>query len=221
VVVAGVDGCRAGWFVAIADGTALRLEVRATFADVLRLLDDGVTHLAVDMPIGLPTRGSRACDLDARRLLGRRRSSVFPAPPRSVLGVRNYQVALRTKREIDGVGLSKQAFNLLPKIAEVDAAITPVLQQRVVESHPELAFARLAGRPLEAPKRETAGRATRSALLESSCGARPPTPRGAADHDALDAIALTVTAGRLAEGRAERLGDGTRDAHGLAMEIAW
>jgi predicted RNase H-like nuclease len=195
--------------------------VMPAFDDVVALLDSGVTHIAVDMPIGLPDAGPRACDIAARRLLGARRSTVFPAPPRPILHERDYPSALARKRAIDGTGLSKQAFHLLPKIAEVDAAISPAIQPRVVECHPELAFQRRHGEPLMS-KHEAQGLAQRRALVGDLLGDRPiPRLPGTESHDVLDAMALTSTARSLGHGRAERLGDGARDARGLVMEIVW
>lgn len=224
MTVAGVDGCRGGWVVALAepdDGALVDVVVLSTFADVVALLVQDVTHVAVDMPIGLPDAGSRACDVAARRLLGLRRSTVFPAPPRPILDERDYPTALARKRAIDGVGLSKQAFNLLPRIAEVDAALTPELQSRIVECHPELAFQRRHGEPLES-KHTAPGRAQRQALVADLVGDRPlPRLAGTRPDDVLDALALTWTARAICVGREERLGDARRDARGLVMEIVW
>ena len=50
--------------------------------------------LLVDIPIGLPETGAeRACDLMARRLLGPRKSSVFPVPVRQAVHAPTYQEA--------------------------------------------------------------------------------------------------------------------------------
>jgi len=206
--VAGVDGCRGGWAVALADDDAIvDLRIVPRFADVLEL---GCDTFAVDMPIGLPDRGPRACDIEARRLLGPRRSSVFPAPTRPMLEASSYADALAI------AGLSKQAFNLLPKIREVDAVMTPLLQGTVVEVHPELCFSRLIGAPCRWPKRTADGRAERIAVVHPGID-RPPS--GAAWDDVLDACALVATARRLVVGDVERLGDGSRDARGLRCEI--
>lgn len=221
MIVAGADGCAHGWVVAVADDTSIEVNAVAAFDEVLALLDRGVRTIAVDMPIGLPAAGRRACDVDARRRLGPRRASVFPAPVRPLLDARTYAEALATKRAIDGVGLSKQTFFLLPKIAEIDRRLTPTLQQQVVESHPELAFSRLAGAPLASSKRTREGRAERADLLTHALGSWPGACRGAVAHDVLDAVALTLTARRLVAGTADRLGDGERDERGLRMEIAW
>jgi predicted RNase H-like nuclease len=208
VIVAGVDGCRGGWAVALAtDDAIVDIRVMPTFADVLAL---GPAAIAVDMPIGLPEAGPRACDIEARRRLGPRRSSVFPAPLRPMLDATTYE-------EASGIaGLSKQAYHLLPKIREVDALMTPRRQRTVVEAHPELCFARLLGQPCRAPKRTPEGRAERLAVAGLPVD-RPP--RGAAWDDVLDAAALVHTARRLVSGAVERLGDGARDRRGLRCEI--
>ena len=201
--VAGVDGCRGGWVVAGSDGS---LTVVGRIGDVL---DGGFDAVAIDIPIGLPDAGPRRCDVEARRLLGPRRSTVFPAPARRFVDARSFA---------DVAGMSLQAFHLLPRIAEVDRVIVPARQDRVIESHPELAFARLAGGvPLAEPKRTAAGVERRRALLGLD---EVPRIRGAAAHDVLDALALVRTARRLADGTAERLG-GDCDGRGLRMEIAW
>ena len=208
MIVAGVDGCRGGWAVALADDTSI-IEVRVvpTFADVAALRCDA---LAVDMPIGLLDHGPRACDVEARRRLGPRRSSVFPTPLRPMLTATTYAEASAI------AGLSKQAFHLLPKIREVDAVMTPRRQRTIVEVHPELCFAALLGSPCQAPKRTADGRAERLVAVTPPIERPPP---GAAWDDMLDACALVHTARRLVHGAVERLGDGARDARGLRCEI--
>lgn len=221
--VAGADGCRGGWVLAVLhpDGRLVvevvpRLDAAVADVDAGRL-----DALAVDMPMGLPDAGPRACDVAARQRLGARRSSVFPTPVRATLGAPTYAEALARSRAACGRGLSRQAFNLLAKIAELDALIRPELQDRVVEAHPEMAFARMAGGPCVHAKRTAEGRAERLALLGRAglgdlAGLRLP---GAAPDDVLDAAALTLTAARVRDGVADRLGDGARDTTGLRMGV--
>ena len=179
----------------------------STFADVLALRPAAI---AIDMPIGLLDSGPRAADIEARRRLGARRSSVFPTPLRPMLAARSYDEAKTI------AGLSKQAYHLIPKIREVDALMTPHRQRTIVEAHPELCFSQLLGHPCTAPKRTTEGRAERRAVVNLTID-RPPT--GAAWDDVLDASALVYTARRLVRGEIERLGDGARDQRGLRCEI--
>ena len=116
---------------------------------------------------------------------------MFPAPRRALLPCRDWASA---------TGVSKQAFNLLPKLAEVDALVTPALQDRVLEVHPELAFAALAGgAPMAWPKRTAAGRAERLAALGLN---EAPRVRGAAPDDVLDAMAVLASMRRWSTGDA-------------------
>src|SRR3989442_13288566 len=135
--VAGVDGCRAGWLcVRLQDGV-VEGEVFATFKQLLALLEAS-SVIAVDIPIGLPTSGERACDRMARQLLGApRASSVFPAPIWAVTNETDYTVACVKHRAADGRALSKQAFAILPKILEVNQLVLNQagLQDRVREIH--------------------------------------------------------------------------------------
>src|SRR5512145_3333118 len=160
-MIAGVDGCRAGWVVVLAhplayNAHAHQVTICARFDEILALLPTS-TVCAVDIPIGLLEErqpGGRDCDRCARRLLGRRASSVFTPPIRPLLDTTHYD-------QVRGHGLSIQAFNILPKIREVDRVMTPALQHRVYEAHPELAFQSLAGQPLQDRKKTVAGREAR------------------------------------------------------------
>jgi predicted RNase H-like nuclease len=219
-LVAGVDGCRRGWVTAVGrvDGRGESIvSVVASFGALVAAVEGlDLVAVAVDIPIGLPEQGPRCCDVEARRRLGPRRSSVFPAPVRAVLGCATWEEANARSRAVDGRGLAHQVFNLLPKIGEVDGLLSPSHQERVVEAHPELCFASIAGQPLLHSKRTRAGQVARLALA----GAVPaPPPRGAAVDDVLDAHAALWTARRVASGDEERLGDDERDGRGLRMEI--
>jgi predicted RNase H-like nuclease len=201
----------------------------AQFEAVLALPQRPVA-IAIDIPIGLldsPVPGGRSCDRDARKLLGRpRASSVFSPPTRPGLAARNYaEVVAR-----NGAGMSKEAFNILPKIREVDALMTSKLQDRVLEAHPELAFRRLAGHPMRHNKKTSAGRRERVVLLRRSFGKWFPDVtrvrlahglRHVAFDDVLDACALALVAAHRLRGQARRVPDGPppRDAKGLRMEI--
>ena len=169
-LAAGIDGCRAGWIVAGWDGTAWVLERVEALADVVPLMRQQAT-VCIDMPIGLSVTGVRQCDAAARRLLGPRRSSVFPAPPRMALVDRPYaELNTASKRRFDR-GLSKQAFYLLPKIRETEALLRGGLcrAQEWLETHPELCFTALNdGTPMQHNKKTDAGFRERIAVLERS-----------------------------------------------------
>jgi predicted RNase H-like nuclease len=185
------------------DGAPPEVVVVPSFADVLALTGGPI---AVDMPIGLPQSGRRACDALARRALGPRRSSVFPVPVRSALAATSFA---------EVTGLSIQAWNIVPKIAEVDACWQP----NVYEVSPELSLAVVSGAPMAFPKRVPEGKAERVAVLEAAFPGFTRTARGAAGHDVLDAHACLLTARRIAKGEAATFGDDEVDALGRPMKV--
>jgi predicted RNase H-like nuclease/RimJ/RimL family protein N-acetyltransferase len=223
--VAGADACKGGWCVVTiptaGDATAEVVPRFRTVAD--RQAKGLLGAVGVDIPIGLSDGPPRRCDEEARQLLGERRSSVFPAPVRAVLGARTYEAALRRSREASGVGLSKQSWHLVPKITEVDRLLDPTRQGHLFEVHPEAAFAAIHGVPMAHPKKTRAGRDERLATLGphvpglGALVARPPS--GAAPDDVLDAAVVALTAKAVLDGTARRLGERRHDAKGLVMEI--
>jgi predicted RNase H-like nuclease len=233
VHLVGVDGCRGGWVLAMSDESlsTLSFAVANDLGPLFARADTDNVLIAVDMPIGLSDDGPRACDLAARRLLGRPRgSSVFPAPCRGALAATTYPRACALSRRGLGVALSLECFNILPKIREVDALMTPARQTRVREVHPELVFALLAGtgRGLVPPKRTPEGERLRRRLLRGVAPRFDPVTvrrrlglSRVSRDDVIDAVACLVAAARIRRGEARVLPDGTvpRDARGLRMEI--
>jgi len=237
--VAGVDGCRSGWIVCLRlldDPASAIIRPLATFADVLAMPEQPVA-IAVDIPVGLPDRtttGGRDADVAARRVLGARQSSVFAVPARDAVMCADYRDACRAALETSDPPrkVSKQAFNLFAKIREVDALMTPELQDRVFEVHPEVAFWALNGcHPLKLPKKvksrpNSPGLELRRALL-AHAGYSPAflseqhlPARVAGPDDVLDAAVNAWTAVRIANGTAKRFPDApARDRRGLRLEI--
>ncbi|HEX6310625.1 MAG TPA: DUF429 domain-containing protein [Acidimicrobiia bacterium] len=214
--VAGVDGCRSGWVVATGGETF----VCRDFGAVVEALP-GDAVVAVDMPIGLPDEyvpGGRAADRAARRELPARRSSVFSAPTRRALGASTLAEA-----RARGCPMTIQALDILPKIREVDEVMTPALQARVHEVHPELCFdAMNRGARSLGSKRERAGRTARRALLRRLGIVVPARVTGASEDDVLDAGAALWGARRLATGTGRRVPEPPPvDRRGLRMEICW
>lgn len=221
--VAGVDGCRGGWLMVRLCLKKIEIFIAEDWADLP--LND-LRFIAVDMPIGLPDGGRRGCDLLARETLGSpRRSSVFLGLRRPLLDFADYPAA-NAWGKADGAGLSKQAWNLLGKIRQIDDWITPARQARVRETHPELVFQRLNGGTPPPRKATPAGLAARRALLQANGFKRLDTclaqlePGLAKPDDLLDACACAEAARRMLTGQATRLpARPPRDARGLAMEI--
>lgn len=212
--VLGVDGARGGWVGALVVGDRVTWR---RLPDIGAALATDVEVIGVDMPIGLPARGRRECDLLAKQALGAAHPRVFLTPPRAVLDCAAYEEAGAMHRElVDGHGMSKQSWNLVPKIREVDAVAE---DPRLVEVHPELSFVQLTGRALP-PKKTPAGRRER---LEALRGWLPCLGDGAAvpaGDDGLDALVAAWSAARWAAGTAIVLpADPPLDALGRPMRI--
>jgi len=238
-MVAGVDGCPGGWVIVMvaADRPAeASVSFRATFAEVLEHVA-AASCVAVDIPIGLPARagaGGRPADVAARARLGQRQSAVFSVPSRAAVAQTDYAAACAMALSTSDPPrkIAKQTFHLFPKIREVDRMMTPALQTRVVECHPELAFWSLNGQtPLEEPKKVKSrpyppGLALRVGLL-ARAGFDPallearhfPVSRVGPD-DLLDAAACCAAAIRKTRGEGFRVPDAAPlDERGLRMEI--
>ena len=142
----------------------------------------------------------------------------------------DYQRA-NTWGKADGKGLSKQAWFILPKVAEVDAAVTPTDQTLLREVHPEVIFHRLSRGEALPSKKTPLGRAIRLELLANAGLTlaadwdRQFPRRDVQLDDLIDAAGCALAAHRIDEGRATALPldgfNGARgsDSRGLAMEI--
>jgi predicted RNase H-like nuclease len=236
--LAGVDGCPAGWVVALvrSDLSEACVRIVPRFADV-PAAPEAPAVIAIDIPIGLPERvghGGRAAENAVRPLLGARQSSVFSVPSRSAIAAEGYReacrIALATSEPPRKV--SKQLFMLAPKIREVDATLRAdtTLAQRVFEVHPEVAFWRLNGeQALSEPKKVKSrpyepGLALRRKLLigaglpAAAVAASPP--KGAGPDDLIDALACAAIAQRIHAGEARPFPEPPeRDGFGLTMAI--
>ncbi len=156
-------------------------------------------RIVVDAPVGLPdgcVSGCklRDCDAAAKRWIGRAlQSSVFPAP---------YAAELEEWRRRKAAGLTQKLGHfrgLLPAIHS--AGVVRTLNADTLESHPELVFAALAGRPLPgfAAKTTLPGALYRLGLLAERCGLRVELRRLAdfgrrKSDDFIDAAAMAVVA---------------------------
>lgn len=230
----GVDGCRGGWLAAVQRGAELSLEVHATFIGLLAAHPDAV-RVGVDMPIGLPHAGYpvRECERAARKLLGRRASSVFSPPCRAAANAANYDEARQRNQQELGPSLSVQAWNICPKIAEVDRALvaSPLWAPKIFEVHPEVCFAALAGgQPMAHRKATPEGKQERLALLsrwvpnaaELRASALSRFKRSVVqEDDILDALVVLLTARADAAELRYLPEDRVRDQRGLPMRMAY
>lgn len=245
----GVDGCPGGWIAVWRhDGGTPSTRVFPAFAALLAAFPDNAT-VAVDMPIGLPEfslRGGRGPEALVRPLLGQRQSSVFSIPSRAAVYAetapfttvaewyaahrRASEVAMRTSDPPRGVSI--QAFGIFSKIREIDALMREQadLRERVIESHPEVAFMRLnGGRPMRLPKKikgivnpdgleERRVQLCRHGYERAFLDRRPPA--GAKFDDFLDAACMMLVADRMRRGEAVSFPDPPgRDALGIPVAI--
>ena len=161
----GVDGCKDWWIGVGLDGDGgSDVKVCEDFCDILEHFRDACVIL-VDMPIGLREDGKprlRACDKEARWLLGEGWRSVFRVASRKFVeeAVENpdwgfgrvkkvkdrYNKAkerLNCRFEDDSGSFNSQEFYIIPKINEVDKVLSrrdKNASPKVRESHPEVCF---------------------------------------------------------------------------------
>ena len=187
----------------VLDASGTRALAKEMFAEIAQLDADVI---AVDIPIGIPER-ERVADSLARAIVGGRASSVFTTPPRVALEAPTYAEALARAREATGKGISRQAYGLRHRIVEVDEIAQR--DERVVEVHPEVCFAELAGRPLRHSKHTAEGLAERRSLL-THAGLHAPSAAGVPEADVVDATVAAWTARRCQAGTARPLPDSHR-----------
>ena len=229
----GIDGCRAGWVIAqgrLDDGVP-NFFVLADLKEFFREVHNDGSIVAIDIPIGLSEDSARECDRLARKVLSpRRSSSVYPVPCRSAIRAETYEEACELNFRARGRRMSKQSFNIIPKIREVDGLMSPQVQDQVFETHPEVLFALLSGSAMQHNKKKPEGERERLRLLLAAgldltvdevtrIRANLGVDKVQRD-DVVDAAALLVSAHRISIGENARYPDVPPiDANGIRMEI--
>lgn len=227
MAVVGLDGCRRGWVAVRIDGQSRTIhfltESDSAIDELLRLQ---FRRAAVDMPIGLPERGYRDCDIEARKLLGANASRVFLGARRGMLTAQSQAKLNAALKRAGQPGVSAQLYGLKAKLGEADAFVraNPTIDLR--EAHPELVFQRLNKDKPVPRKRDAAGIDLRRELLRRDGFANldewlssPRYGSGAKPDDILDACAMAIAARDFSEARVVPRGAVPRDATGLPMRI--
>ncbi len=215
-VFVGVDGCSAGWFAVFlaesdsdgCDRGNCTLEKYSwepgVFPEFSALWDFLKSNyeayeplILIDIPIGLKSGGSgeRLSDLGARKILKARKSSIFPVPCREAVYAETYGQACEINEKLTGKRISKQAWNILPRIRDVDGFLISSLESRgksagagesegenegesegenegaavrdlIWETGPEICFQAFAGRPMKYSKKKEEGFLERKEVLK-------------------------------------------------------
>jgi predicted RNase H-like nuclease len=208
-IVLGVDACRSGWVgVEVHDGRFAAAHVGSGLAGLLQAVP-GAAAIGVDMPLGLVHSGWRQADVEARKFLGPRRSSLFLTPPRAAFAEETHAAASGRCRQLCGHGMSIQAWGLKAKVQEANT-LREAGSCRLWEVHPETSFTAMGLGPGDGSKKSWRGQRARLRLLLDNGIDLPDEPGPAGDvptDDLLDAAAAAWTASRIATGAAKSLPD--------------
>ena len=227
--IAGIDGSKGGWVCVSGyenNFKELKFEKLEKFHDI-KLKDFNL--VLVDIPIGLDIdqkKGGRIVDRLARKELLTNKSSIFNAPSRLVLDAKNYEEANKINKS-KGMGLSKQSWNLVKKIKEVDEYIRNSNKTIIFESHPEIIFQIMKRDKVSSKKKNKEGIIERRNLLVKSGFDKVFLERNlsAKDNfykqdDFIDACSLFWSANRaIANSEVKIPNDTVLDSEGIIMQI--
>lgn len=212
----GIDGHPGGWVAATMHQGSITWAVATV--DEIDVLCPADAVVGIDIPIGLLDAGWRECDRLAKLALPDAPSRVFMTPPRAVLEIgldAPNAEAQEASRRLTGQGVSRQALGLATRILAVDRMLAPAPRPGVIEVHPELCFAAMAGGAAVAlvSKKSAAGVGQRLAALRPRLpdvdAVVATCPSGVPIEDALDALAALWTAERWTRGEARTMPEGT------------
>jgi len=215
-VFVGVDGCSAGWFAVFLDeenekNCEWKIGLFPKFSFLIDFLKKEYGQaeplILIDIPIGLKAGGSgeRLSDLGARNILKARKSSIFPVPCREAVYAESYEKACEVNERLAGKSISKQAWNIVPKIRDVDSFLigNKIFRGKVRETGPEICFQAFIGFPMKYSKKHPEGFLERKEALRSVClftdeiveaTLSKYRRKDVTKDDILDALAVAITA---------------------------
>ena len=229
----GIDGCPRGWFLISIDQDGNFDFNVFDHIDSLWNEHKDSTLILIDIPIGLPHWRSRRCDVEARKLLGKRGSSIFPAPSREAIDQPDYEPACMVNQKVLGKKLSMQTWNISPKIKQVDNLLDKeqLAQHIIRETHPEICFRALAsGKAMIHNKKTEQGIEERLKVLNNinqfseeiyDKAIQTFKRKDLAKDDILDALALAITAASPSNTLHSIPENAERDLKNLPMEIVF
>jgi predicted RNase H-like nuclease len=154
----GIDGTRNGWITAEFTGDTWKLD----YYEKLSSID--FDEALIDIPIGLPESSTRKCDAEARDFLApERHYSIFNCPVRDAVYADSYQDACDINEEETGKRISKQAWNIVPKIREADKQAQ---KRELREAHPEVFFKAIEEKSVIESKSSVEGLKDREEILK-------------------------------------------------------
>jgi len=227
---AGIDGCRGGWFAAVGGNGCWNTGLYKSIRDFWSLFNS-LELVLIDIPIGI--QGVRDCEKLARKLLPPgRKSTIFNPPVKEALDIKDYRHASEINYAYSGRKLSRQSFNLIPKIREVNDFLAADKQARKIfyESHPEICFSRMLKNQILYNKKTAQGRRQRLDVLKPywpeiydlyQDSANRFKRKMVAYDDIIDTLVLAVTAGKGYQKLKFIPPETQYDHQGLRMQIAF
>ena len=227
----GIDWMKPYWLAAEIRGDEISIRKLSNIADINNyyLKADAVL---IDIPVGIPENAAENAarpDREARDYLPTgRKPSIFPVPCRQAIYMENYAEASDENELVLGKKLTSQSHAFSKMIRQVDEflAENKCWQNRLVESHPEVAFQMLnGGNGLQHSKHTEAGIQERIAILRQ-CSVDPSSlfaefaPKQY--EDVLDALCLAVSAKLGCENGFRTIPENpTCDSRGLKMQMVF
>ena len=136
--VIGIDGCKAGWI-----SSKMEEDHSLSFHIIENLEDDylkqsNLSYIGIDIPLELALTGKRLAEIEARSLLKKRACTIFSPPTLNALRAKDYIDACEINFKECGKRISKQSWNLFPKIKEAQkfSKNNLISKLSVFESHP-------------------------------------------------------------------------------------
>ena len=227
--IAGAVPCPGGWLVLPARllGVTLVPEEPFVVEVLVDLLDyrPSFVNIVINIPIGLPETpfgGYRACDKDARAMIGwPRRMDIPRVPSREALYAHSFEQA-----HLAEPWLTPLNYRRFRWIREADQEIQPYHQRRVFSANPDLSFLMVNGeRATSTSSFWKDGPIERLALMQERLPglrtiANGAAPKGASLRHVLNAAGLLWTSRRIAGRAITRLPrDPEWDEQGRRMEL--
>lgn len=227
----GIDWMKPYWLAAEIRGDEISIRKLSNIADINNyyLKADAVL---IDIPVGIPENTAENAarpDREARDYLPTgRKPSIFPVPCRQAINMENYAEASAENERVLGKKLTSQSHAFSKMIRQVDEflAENKCWQNRLVESHPEVAFQMLnGGKGLNHSKHTEEGIQERITILQQY-GINPMplfaefTPKQY--EDVLDALCLAGSAKLGCENGFRTIPENpTCDSRGLKMQMVF